>query len=130
MKRRLNGSILVGLFLALSTSFASVVGQQARTSPEATTVARVATFPVEETTVRQLHAAYLAGKTTAHQVTQAYIDRIAAYDKRGPYLNSLISVNQHALADADKLDARLTSSGELTGSLHGIPIIVKDNLDT
>jgi len=93
-------------------------------------VVRVGTFRVEETTVRQLHAAYLAGKTTAHQVTQAYIDRIAAYDKRGPYLNSLISVSQHALADADKLDARLKSTGELIGPLHGIPIIVKDNLDT
>jgi Asp-tRNA(Asn)/Glu-tRNA(Gln) amidotransferase A subunit family amidase len=130
MKRRLNRIILAGVFLALMLSFTSVFGQHARTSPEAATVILVATFPVEETTVRQLHAAYLAGKTTAHQVTQAYIDRIAAYDKRGPYLNSLISVNQHALADADKLDARLKATGALTGPLHGIPIIVKDNLDT
>jgi amidase len=89
-----------------------------------------ATFPVEETTVGQLQAAYLAGKTTAHDVTQAYLDRIAAYDKRGPYLNSLISVNQHALTDADRLDATLKATGNLQGPLHGIPVIVKDNLDT
>jgi Asp-tRNA(Asn)/Glu-tRNA(Gln) amidotransferase A subunit family amidase len=89
-----------------------------------------AKFPVDKTTIDQLHAGYLAGKTTAHEVTQAYLDRIAAYDKRGPYLNSLISVNQRALAEADRLDAALKAAGTLTGPLHGIPIIVKDNVDT
>jgi Asp-tRNA(Asn)/Glu-tRNA(Gln) amidotransferase A subunit family amidase len=85
---------------------------------------------VEETTIRQIHAAYLAGKATAHAITQAYINRIVAYDKRGPYLNSIINLNVHALADADKLDAALKATGKLTGPLHGIPVIVKDNLDT
>jgi amidase len=87
-------------------------------------------FPVEEATVAQIHAAYLGGKTTAREVTQAYLDRIAAYDKRGPYLNSLITVSDRALADADQLDAALKATGKLSGPLHGIPIIVKDNLDT
>ncbi len=89
-----------------------------------------ATFPVEETSTAQIHAAYLANKTSAREVTQAYLDRIAAYDKRGPYLNSLITVNGKALADADRLDAALKATGKLTGPLHGIPVIVKDNLDT
>jgi Asp-tRNA(Asn)/Glu-tRNA(Gln) amidotransferase A subunit family amidase len=92
--------------------------------------ADAAPFPVEETTIAQLHAAYLGRKTTAHEITQAYINRIVAYDKRGPYLNSIITLNDHALADADKLDASLKVTGKLTGPLHGIPIIVKDNLDT
>ena len=96
----------------------------------ATRAAESGAFPVEETTITQLHSAYLAGQTTVHAVTQAYLDRIAAYDKQGPYLNSLISINRHALADADKLDAALKASGRLSGPLHGIPIIVKDNLDT
>lgn len=87
-------------------------------------------FPVEETSIAQIQAAYLAGKTTAREVTQAYLDRIAAYDKHGPYLNALITVNPRALEDADKLDAALKASGRLTGPLHGIPVIVKDNLDT
>jgi amidase len=92
--------------------------------------AQAATFSVEEITIAQLHAAYLAGTTTAREVTQAYLDRIEAYDRRGPYLNSLICVNEHALAEADRLDAALKSTGALTGPLHGVPVIVKDNLDT
>src|SRR5438034_758219 len=87
-------------------------------------------FPVEEITIAQLHAGYLEGKTTAREVTEAYLERIAAYDKRGPYLNALITVNPNAVADAANLDAALKSNGKLTGPLHGIPIIVKDNIDT
>src|SRR5215472_17168341 len=78
------------------------------------------TFPIEETTIAQLHAAYLAGRTTSREVTQAYLDRIASYDKRGPYLNALITVNGGALADAARLDATLKSTGKLVGPLHGI----------
>jgi amidase len=89
-----------------------------------------ATFPVEEASIAQIQAAYLSGRTTAREVTQAYLDRISAYDKRGPYLNSLITVNAKALAEADRLDATLKNTGKLTGPLHGVPIIVKDNLDT
>ncbi len=87
-------------------------------------------FEVVECTISQLQAAYLAGSVTARAVTRAYLDRIEAYDRRGPYLNSLISVNPHALAVADKLDAALQATGALSGPLHGIPVIVKDNLDT
>jgi Asp-tRNA(Asn)/Glu-tRNA(Gln) amidotransferase A subunit family amidase len=85
---------------------------------------------IEEVTIAQLHAAYRAGETTARSVVHAYLDRIDAYDRRGPYLNSLIHVNANALAEANRLDASLRSSGTLTGTLHGVPVIVKDNLDT
>ena len=63
-------------------------------------------------------------------MTQAYLNRIEAYDRRGPYLNSLIHVHAGALGAADALDAALQASGTLSGPLHGVPVIVKDNLDT
>jgi Asp-tRNA(Asn)/Glu-tRNA(Gln) amidotransferase A subunit family amidase len=61
---------------------------------------------------------------------RGYLDRIDAYDRRGPYLNSLIHVNANALAEAERLDATLQATATLTGPLHGVPVIVKDNLDT
>ena len=60
---------------------------------------------------------------------QAYLDRIEAYDKRGPLINFLITINPHALEEADRLDALLKTIGKLIGPLHGIPVIVKDNID-
>jgi amidase len=87
-------------------------------------------FDVLECTIAQVHSAYLDGRTTARAVTQAYLDRIDAYDRRGPYLNSLITVNRRALELGDLLDSELRTRGTLSGPLHGIPIILKDNLDT
>ncbi|MDA0329279.1 MAG: amidase family protein [Gemmatimonadetes bacterium] len=83
-----------------------------------------------ELTVAEAHRAMLAGTLSARQLVQAYLNRIAAYDKRGPALNAIIAVNPAALARADELDAALRSTGQLTGPLHGIPFIVKDNYDT
>jgi len=130
MKSDLGSRVAVGASVVLNLSLAVPLGQQAVISLVGSQALSAAPFPVEETTIRQIHAAYLAGETTARAITQAYIDRIVAYDKRGPYLNSIINLNDHALADADKLDAALKATGRLTGPLHGIPVIVKDNLDT
>jgi Asp-tRNA(Asn)/Glu-tRNA(Gln) amidotransferase A subunit family amidase len=90
----------------------------------------LAIFDIVECTVAQLHAAYLDGSATARGVTQAYLERIERFDRRGPYLNSIIRVNPRALELADELDAALRSNGALSGPLHGVPVIVKDNLDT
>jgi Asp-tRNA(Asn)/Glu-tRNA(Gln) amidotransferase A subunit family amidase len=62
-------------------------------------------------------------------VTQAHLDRIAAYDRRGPLINSLITVNPRALEEADRLDEALRTTGRLVGPLHGIPVVIKDNID-
>jgi hypothetical protein len=91
--------------------------------------AGIASFPVVEASVTGLEAAYISGQTTARAITQAHLDRIAAYDKRGPLINSLITVNPRALEEADRLDALLRTTGRLTGPLRGIPVIVKDNID-
>jgi amidase len=88
-----------------------------------------AAFEVVETTIGDIHAAYKSGALTARQLTQAYLDRIEAYDKKGPTINSVISVNPRALEEADRLDAAYRASG-LVGPLHGIPVLVKDEIDT
>jgi Asp-tRNA(Asn)/Glu-tRNA(Gln) amidotransferase A subunit family amidase len=86
-------------------------------------------FQVMETTIDDIHAAMMSRKLTSHDLVQAYLDRINAYDKKGPMLNCIITLNPHALEDADKLDAAFSKSG-MTGPLHGIPILVKDEIDT
>jgi Asp-tRNA(Asn)/Glu-tRNA(Gln) amidotransferase A subunit family amidase len=90
---------------------------------------RGASFEIVETTIDDIHAAFKAGKLTTRQLVQSYLDRIEAYDKKGPTINSVISLNPNALAEADRLDAAFRQSG-LTGPLHGIPILVKDEVDT
>ena len=87
-------------------------------------------FDAVETTIARVHAAMRAHRLTAHQIVQAYLDRIAAYDHAGPNLNALIVVNPRALAVADSLDAIYARTGSFVGPLHGIPVIVKDNYDT
>jgi amidase len=86
-------------------------------------------FDVMETTIDQVHAAYKLGKLTARQLVQAYLDRIDAYDKQGPRINCVITINPKALEEADKLDAKYKTSG-LTGPMHGIPVLIKDQVDT
>src|SRR6185437_3613707 len=84
---------------------------------------------VEEATIAAIHAAYRASRASARGVTQAHLDRIAAYDNKGPALGAIIITNPEALADADALDAHWQKTGTLRGPLHGIPVLVKDNYD-
>jgi amidase len=86
-------------------------------------------FQVMETTIDDIHAAMTSGKLTAHDLVQAYLARINAFDKQGPKLNCIITLNSHAVEDADKLDAAFKQSG-MMGPLHGIPVLVKDEIDT
>lgn len=86
-------------------------------------------FDVVEATIAQVHAAFKSKRLTCRQLVQLYLDRIAAYDKRGPAINSLVTINPRALATADSLDRRFAGEG-LTGPLHCVPTIVKDNFET
>jgi Asp-tRNA(Asn)/Glu-tRNA(Gln) amidotransferase A subunit family amidase len=88
-----------------------------------------ASFQIVEKTIDEIHAAMKSNKLTSRQLVQAYLDRIDAFDKKGPALNCVITVNSAALSEADALDVRFKRSG-LAGSLHGIPILVKDEIDT
>ena len=85
-------------------------------------------FQIVETTIDDIHAAYKSGKLTVRQLVQGYLDRINAYDKSGPTINSIITLNPSALEEADNLDAAYKRSG-FVGPLHGIPVVVKDEID-
>src|SRR5947207_11768668 len=85
-------------------------------------------FQVVETTIDDIHAAMKSGKLTARQLVQSYLDRINAFDKKGPAVNCIISLNPQAIADAERVDAAFKKSGML-GPLHGIPVLVKDEID-
>jgi Asp-tRNA(Asn)/Glu-tRNA(Gln) amidotransferase A subunit family amidase len=86
-------------------------------------------FHLTEATIQDVQDAYKSGRLTAHELVQLYLNRIEAYDKKGPSLNTIITINPRALQEADQLDAAFKASG-LTGPLHGIPVIIKDQIDT
>ena len=86
-------------------------------------------FEVVEATIAEVHDSMKAGRLTCRALVESYLKRIAAYDKNGPAINSLIVVNPAALSEADELDRRFALGG-LTGPLHCVPTIVKDNFET
>lgn len=86
-------------------------------------------FELNEATIDMLQEKMKSGTHTSRSITQLYLDRINAIDKQGPALNAVIELNPDAPEIADKMDAE-RKSGKLRGLLHGIPILVKDNIDT
>lgn len=91
--------------------------------------ANIHDFELDEITVVELNKAYDEGAYTARLVTELYIKRIEDLNKRGPHLNAVIAVNPDALEIADALDAERATNGP-RGPLHGIPVLLKDNIDT
>ena len=92
-------------------------------------IAQPPALDVVEKTIPELQAAMAAGAVTSRALVQAYLARIDAYDRRGPAINAIITVNPGALADAEVLDRERAARGP-RGPLHGIPIVLKDNYDT
>ena len=88
-----------------------------------------APFELEEVSVAQLQAGMASGRWTSRGIVEQYLERIAAVDRSGPALHALIETNPDALELADGLD-RERASGRTRGPLHGIPVVLKDNIDT
>jgi amidase len=86
-------------------------------------------FELEEVTVATLQQRMEGGLDSAASLVEKYLARIESIDRAGPKINSIIEVNPDALAIAQRLDAE-RSVGEIRGPLHGIPIVIKDNIDT
>lgn len=102
-------------------------------SSSAATAARPAqaaapAFAFEEASIADLQAKMAAGALTSRALTQAYLDRIAAIDRAGPRLNAVIELNPDALKEAEARDAE-RKAGKARGPLHGIPVLLKDNID-
>ncbi|MDI3340282.1 MAG: amidase family protein [Sphaerobacter sp.] len=87
-------------------------------------------FRLEETTIDRIHAALRGGHITARQLVEAYLARIEAYDRKGPELKAIITVNPQALDEADALHRAFRERGTLTGPLHGVPVLLKDQFET
>jgi amidase len=101
------------VFAALSTSVCAASAQSAD----------------RELSITEIAAQMKHGDLTSHALVQQYLDRIAKIDKSGPAINAIIELNPDALAIADALDAE-RKSGKVRGPLHGVPVLIKDNIDT
>jgi amidase len=91
--------------------------------------ARAATLNIETATIADLDAAFASGKLTSEQLVGMYLKRIAAYDKQGPNINAVITLNPKAMDIAKALDAERKAKGPRS-PIHGIPIVLKDNYNT
>lgn len=92
-------------------------------------VAQAAIFKLEEATIADINQAFDAGALTSQQLVQLYLNRIAAYEDGGPFLNSITTINPNVLETAAALDLERQLYGP-RGPLHGIPVLLKDNIDT
>ena len=87
-------------------------------------------FPLDEATISDVHAAYKSGALTSVKLVKAYLERIRACDQAGPKLNVVIFLNPRALEEAAALDEHFRKTGKFVGPLHGIPVLLKDNINT
>ena len=112
--------ILIGLiFLQVSC-----LGQSGKTYNKI-----IEKFRFQEQDITQIQQGYKDGRFTIKDLVQAYLDRIIQIDKNGPHLNAIIEVNPDALKIAEQLDKEM-KAGKTRSPLHGIPVILKDNIDT
>jgi amidase len=115
-RRGFLGYAALGSALALAKPFSAVA--QSTSNPE-----------LEEITIGALQDGMTSGRWTSRAIVTSYLNRIEAIDKHGPMINSIIELNPDALAIADALD-RERKAGHIRGPLHGIPVVIKDNIDT
>jgi amidase len=120
----LKGSLVGGVATAMYPALGA-----AREVLPALPPAEVRSFELEEATIDDLQEGMKSGKYTARAVTDKYLARIEAVDKSGPAVNSVIEVNPDAAEIAEALDRERKDKGA-RGPLHGIPVLIKDNIDT
>ncbi|MDI6808791.1 MAG: amidase [Candidatus Eisenbacteria bacterium] len=118
LKAGLSGGMMAAAFPAFAGIGGSVTSTSKPRSPD-----------LEEITIFELAEGMRSGRHTARSITEKYLERIEALDRKGPALRSVIEVNPDALAIADALDKERKGKGP-RGPMHGIPVLIKDNIDT
>ena len=125
-RRRFLELTTLGTAMVIGAPLASAAGRSEQVEAAARTVPP---FELEEITVTELQEGVRSGRFTAQSLTDAYLARIDAIDKRGPAINAIIELNPDAQAIAAALDRERKEKGP-RGPLHGIPVLIKDNIDT
>ena len=121
---------MLAVLVAVNTSDSVYAAPPAKKpAPKRPAAKQQATDLVVEASIADLQKAMQSGKLTSRALTQRYLDRIKAIDKAGPAINSVIEVNPDALKDAEAMDAERRKQGP-RGPLHGIPVLLKDNIAT
>ena len=123
------GAVLAGTAALPATAATAPPKPAATAKPAPARAVSAGTFQFEEMTIAELQEGMKAGRWTSKGLVQAYIARIEALDKKGPSLHAVIEINPDAVAIAESLDAERKAKGP-RGPLHGIPVLVKDNIDT
>jgi amidase len=126
MKRR---DFLQTSALACAAAVASPVMSEAAERSEAAATLTPKPFALDEVTIAELQHGMKSGKFDSRSITQEYLQRIEEVDRHGPAVNSVIEINPDALAIAAALDHERQEKGP-RGPLHGIPVLIKDNIDT
>ena len=118
-----------GTIAGISLSAISLTAVAASTQNQTAAQSGEMDFELDEATVTSLQEYMKSGKYTSHAITKLYLKRIAAIDKKGPKLNAVIALNPDALQMAEDLDKE-RAAGNIRGPLHGIPVLIKDNINT
>lgn len=120
---------LAGLTLSTIGTVYSCKTDQAKAGQEESWDDEVTKFALNEMTIDELQGKMKSGEYTSRSITELYLKRIEAIDKNGPKLNAVIQLNPDALRMADSRDKE-RKENKLRGPLHGIPVLIKDNIDT
>lgn len=121
-----SGSLAAVGLGVLSSSSCSIIVEESKQSQAAKPALD---FELNEITIQMLQSSMVDKSRSARSIAEQYLKRIAEIDKMGPQLNAVIELNPDALAIADEMDKE-RAAGKVRGPLHGIPVLIKDNIDT